>query len=223
MNDIQTQHDRLWKLIDDARGESNHATAKAIFRDAEQLARRLHDAEPDDAEHCYAIALTFYHRWDTQNERSKCIEWLRKTAELDPDHPWVPLYLGYQFMDDKRYEDAYAEFERVNRDYFASRELHWRNIKTDELMVVALILGGSSPVDCSKLVRLVDRYTEAEAIDQPIPTEIVKTLANSTNRERFTVPAQKVASELCRLIRGCGDSNVFPDELAALDSAANVG
>ena len=222
MNDIRTQHDRLWKLIDDAQAASDHEMANTLFREAEQLARRLYEAEPDDAEHCYAIALTYYHRWDTQHERQKCVQWLRKTEKLDPTHPWVPLYLGYQFFDEKRYTDAYAEFDRVNQNYFASRELEWRNIKTDELMIVAVILGGSTLVDFSMLVRLADRYAEAEAIDQPIPAEIVKALADSPNRERFTAPAEKVASEVCRLIRACGDVNVFPNELAALDSAAKA-
>lgn len=222
MHDTHAQHNRLWKLIDDAQTESDHARANSIYFDAEQLARHLHEAEPNDAEHCYAIALTYYHRWDTQHERGKCIDWLRKTENLDPTHPWVPLYLGYQFMDDKRYAEAYAEFDRVNQDYFASRELHWRNIKTDELMIVALILGGSSLLDFAMLVHLADRYAEAAAIDRPVPTEIVKALADSRNRERFTVPAERVASEVCRLIRACGDANVFSDELAALDSAAKA-
>ena len=222
MNDIRSQHDRLWKLIDDAQAASDHETANTLFREAEQLARRLHEAESDDAEHCYAIALTYYHRWDSQHERQKCVEWLRKTEKLDPTHPWVPLYLGYQFFDDKQYTDAYAEFARVNQDYFASRELEWRNIKTDELMIVSLILGGSTIVDYAMLVRLADRYAAAKAIDQPIPTEIVKALGDSFNRERFTVSQEKVALQVGRLIRACGDVNVFPDELAAFDSAANA-
>lgn len=222
MNDTHAKRDLLWKLIADAQAESDHARANSIFYDAEQLARHLHGAEPNDAEHCYAIALTYYHRWGTPLERGKCIDWLQKTKKLDPTHPWVPLYLGYQFMDEKRYAEAYIEFDRVNQDYFASRELHWRNIKTDELMLVALILGGSSPVDFTMLVHLADRYAEAAEIDQPVPTEIVKVLADSSNRERFTVPAERVASEVCRLIRACGDVNLFPDELAVLDSAAKA-
>ena len=63
---------------------------------------------------------------------------------------------------------------------------------------------------------------DADAIDQPIPTEIVQALANSSNRERFTAPAQKVAAEACRVIQDCVDVYVFPNELAALDSAAKA-
>ncbi len=217
MNNIRSESDRLWELIDEAEDASDHETANSLFREAEQLARRLHEAEPLNAEHCYAIALTYYHRWDTQHERQKCVEWLRKTEERDPTHPWVPLYLGYQFFDDKRYMDAYAEFERVNQTYFASRELEWRNIKTDELMIVALILGSSTLLDFSLLVRLADRYAKAARVDQPIPYEIVNALANSRNRERFTAPKERVAAEVCRLIRACGDLNVFQDEYAALE------
>ncbi len=63
MNETHAKHDRLWKMIDDAQAESDHAKANSIHCDAEQLARHLHEAEPNDAEHCYAIALTYYHRW----------------------------------------------------------------------------------------------------------------------------------------------------------------
>lgn len=222
MKDIRTQHDHLWKLIDDAQDALDQETANRLFRDAEQLARCLHEAEPVDAEHCYAIALTYYHRWDTHEERRKCVEWLRKAEERDPTHPWVPLYLGYQFFDDKRYMDAYAEFDRVNQDYFEARELEWRNIKTDELMIVALVLGGCTRIDFSMLVRLADRYATAEKIDRPIPSEIVKALADSQNRDRFTVPQERVAWEVCRIIGACGDVNVFAEELAALDFAAKA-
>lgn len=222
MNNIRSGNDRVWELIDEAEDASNHETANSLFREAEQLARRLREAEPVNAEHCYAIALTYYHRWETQHERQKCVEWLRKTEARYPMHPWVPLYLGYQFFDDKRYMDAYAAFERVNQDYFASRELEWRNIKTDELMIVALILGSSTLIDFSMLACLADRYAKANRVDQPIPSEIVKALADSRNRERFTAPKERVAAEVCRLIRACGDVNVFQDELAALDLAAKA-
>ena len=44
-----------------------------------------------NAEHCYAIALTYYHRRGVPEERRQCVEWLQKTAERNPDHPWVAL------------------------------------------------------------------------------------------------------------------------------------
>jgi hypothetical protein len=220
MNQSEIEHDRLWRLIDEAQAEPDHDIANRIFRDAEQLGRELHDREPADAEHCYAVALTYYHRWDSPLERRKCIEWLHKTGKLNPVHPWVPLYLGYQFMDDGHYSDAIEQFKRVDQAYFASIEHHWRNIKTDELILVALIRNGSNNVDTMLLVRLADRYANAEQIDQPIPTEIVKTLALAENRGRFDTPACNVASEVCRIIHACGDTNVFPNELAELETAA---
>jgi hypothetical protein len=73
------------------------------------------------------------------------------------------------------------------------------------------------------LVRLTDLYAAAEPIDRPLPTEIVHTLANPEYRERFNVPAQRIAAEVVRLIQACGAVNVFRDELSALESAANIG
>ncbi|EMI19119.1 hypothetical protein RMSM_03952 [Rhodopirellula maiorica SM1] len=222
MSQPDSKHDRLWQLIDEAQAETDHKIANRIFCNAEQLGRELHDREPADAEHCYAIALTYYHRWDSPLERRKCVEWLDKTEQLNPTHPWVPLYLGYQFMDDQRYSDAIGQFSRVNQTYFASIEHHWRNIKTDELILVAFIRNGSTDIDTTRLVRLADRYANAEQVDQPIPTEIVKTLAMAENRDRFDTPAHNIASEVCRLIHACGDTNVFPNELAELETAAKI-
>jgi hypothetical protein len=50
---------------------------------------------------------------------------------------------------------------------------------------------------------------DADAIDQPIPTEIVQALANSSNRERFTAPAKEFAAELSQVIQACADATVF--------------
>jgi len=55
----------------------------------------------------------------------------------------------------------------------------------------------------------VDRYADADAIDQPIPTEIVQALAISSNRERFTAPAKEFAAELSQVIQACADATVF--------------
>lgn len=222
MSQSESENDRMWKLIGEAQGENDRKIANRIFREAEQLGRELHDREPADAEHCYAIALAYYHRWDSLLERRKCVEWLHKTEQLNPIHPWVPLYLGYQFMDDCRYSDAIEQFMRVDQSYFASIEHHWRNIKTNELILVAFIRNGSTDIDTMHLVRLADQYANAEQIDQPIPTEIVTTLAIAENRDHFDMPAHNIASEVCRIIYACGDINVFTDELAELETAARI-
>ena len=62
------------------------------------------------------------------NPTREGIEWLRKTEQIDPDFPWVPLYLGYQLFDTANYADAYQQFDRVNREFFSSIEHHWRNL-----------------------------------------------------------------------------------------------
>lgn len=164
MPESESEHDSLWNLIDEAKSQPDHMVANAMFLSAEQLGRELHFRAPANAEHCYAIALTYYHRWDSPLERRKCLEWLHKTEQLNPAHPWVPLYLGYQFMDDHRYSEAIVQFRRVNQPYFASIEHHWRNIKTDELILVSYIRSCSIDIDSMQLVRLVDRYATAEQI-----------------------------------------------------------
>ncbi len=218
MKNTQIESARLWKLIDDAQSEVDHQTANAIFSEAERLARDLHQLEPHNAEHCYAMALTYYHRRDEPNERSNCIEWLHKTSDLDPSHPWVPLFLGYQFFDEQRYGEAFIHFDRVDQSYFSFIDQQWRNIKTDELMLVCLIHFQTTPVDTRLLVRLADRYADAPIANRPMPTEIIKTLANPANRTRFTVSATHVAHEAARLARVC--SVAFPHELAAFETAA---
>ena len=214
MPDVEQMHDELGSMIDAAQADQDHGSANRTFAAAEQLAHRLIDANANDADACYAIALTWYHRWLPQPDRRKCVPWLRKTAELDPNHPWVPLYLGYQFFDDEQYNDAFAEFGRVDFDYFASIEHHWRNIKARELMLCCRIRGSFPAVDCYTLKQLVSDYIAVDIVNRPVPSEIIKTLRAAECRTRFDSEPHIVASEMCRLINGIGDQNVFPEQLA---------
>ncbi len=207
-------------LIEDAQCESDPETANDMLCDAEQIARQLHQIEPDNAEYCYAVALTYYHRRGSQDVHGKCLEWLNKAEELAPAHPWVPLFRGYQYFDENRFLEAHSEFARVNQDYFANIGQNWRNIKTDELKIVSLIRGGSEAVDYRVLVRLVDRYIQADELDRPVPVEIVGALSDSVNRTRFTSSPRDVAAEVCRLIRACDAGDLFPRELAVLDATS---
>ncbi len=146
----------------------------------------------------------------------------KKRQSADPDHPWVALFLGYQFFDDGRYLDAYAELARVDQQYFASIKQQWRNLKTDELLLVALLRGESPRVSFERLKRLTDRYTGVEEIDRPAPAKIVRALSESPNRDRFDVSSKEVAAEAARLIRGANQCHAFASELAAFDAVAKA-
>lgn len=220
MQENKPMYRELWCKIEDAQAEEDHETANVLFASAERIALKLLDSNPNDAEACYAIALTWYHRWLPQKERRNCLQWLHKASELDPEHPWVPLYLGYQFFDDKQYTDAIAAFSRVNHDYFASIDHHWRNLKTRELTLCCRIHSDTSSVDFESLSRLVSDYITAEIVDRPIPSEIIRTLVTPSFLGRFDVDSIAVAKEMCRLIEGIGDQAVFANELGQFKLAS---
>ena len=219
MPDTTSMHERLSDLICEAQAEADHDVANRLFVDAECLAKQILDLEPNDAPATYAVALTWYHRWPPA-DRQNCIEWLRKTELIDPDFAWVPLYLGYQFFDTENYIEAYQQFNRVNREFFASIEHHWRNLKTDELMLVCQMRGNFATPDIASLTELASNYINAEQEDRPVPTEIVKASITPGLRERFNADPALVAAEVVRLIVGIGDQNVFLDQLLTLKSAA---
>lgn len=220
MADTSLMHERLSDLIWEAQGEADHEIANRLFVDAEQLAKQILEMEPYDARATYAVALTWYHRWPP-SDRQNCIEWLRRTEQIDPDFPWAPLYLGYQFFDTGNYAEALQQFSRVDREFFASIEHHWRNLKTDELMLVCRMRGESERLEMSSLTELTSNYINAEPEDRAIPMEIVNATILPELRARFDADPAHVAAEVAWLIIGIGDQNVFPDELAILQSAAN--
>ena len=185
-------HERLSNLIWDAQGENDHDAANRLFRDAEHLAKQILVMQPNDARATYAVALTWYHRWPPE-DRQNCIEWLRKTEQIDPDFPWVPLYLGYQLFDTGKYADAYQHFDCVNRDFFSSIEQHWRNLKTDELMLVCQIRGDLDMPDIATLSELASNYINAEQEDRAVPTEIVSAAIEPELRGRFNTDPAIVA------------------------------
>jgi hypothetical protein len=216
-------HERLSDLIWEAQGETDHEAANRIFVDAEHLAHQILELEPNDARATYAVALTWYHRWPPA-DRQNCVEWLWKTQQIDADFPWVPLYLGYQFFDTGHYAEAFQQFNRVNREFFTSIDHHWRNLKTDELVLVCQMRGDFDIPYIASLTSLVSNYIDAKAEDRAVPTEIVYAAIEPKLRARFDVNPSLVAEEVIRLIVGIGDQNVFSDHLAKLQSAAkNAG
>lgn len=218
----EPMHQELWCKIDAALSEESHESANEAFATAERLASQLLASNPNDADVCYAIALTWYHRWLPKNERRTCLQWLEKADELDPQHPWVPLYLGYQHFDDEQYSDAIAAFSRVNHDYFASIDHHWRNLKTRELMICCRVRIGSSDAELGTLSQLVSDYKTSEIFDRPVPSEIVGNLVDPTYLGRFDAASTAVAREMCRLIEGIGDQRIFAEELGQFKTAAEA-
>ena len=195
--------------------ETDHDVANEMFRESDTLAKNILELDPNDVEATYAVALTWYHRWPPES-RENCVEWLLKTEQLDPTFPWVPLYLGYQNFDTENYATAIQQFARVNRDFFASIEQHWRNLKTEELMIVCKMKGDSENLLFSELVDIVNRYIAAEQEDRPIPIELVAAMVEGDFIKRFDENPMVVASEVVRLIEGIGDQGVFPNELQKL-------
>jgi hypothetical protein len=76
----------------------------------------------------------------------------------------------------------------------------------------------------ASLTSVVSNYINAKEEDRAVPTEIVSAAIEAKLRERYDVNPALVAAEVIRLIVGIGDQNVFPDQLAILQSAAkNAG
>jgi tetratricopeptide (TPR) repeat protein len=219
MPDTEPKHQRLSDMISDALGEPDRDLANQTFENAEQLGKDILVADPQDANACYAIALTWYHRWGSSAERHNCIEWLSKTEAIDPEHPWVPLYLGYQYFDEGQFQVAFKEFNRVNREFFESIGQHWRNLKTDELALVCRIRGDFDPPTIASLRQLVSIYIAASEEDRAVPVEIVCALNDPQLRQRFDTSPCDVAREGIRLIEGTGEQRVFSGELLQLRSA----
>ena len=222
MSTADSIHDRLFDMIWEAECEDDHELANWTFGKAEQLAHDILKSNPQDDDACYAIALTLYHRHADTSERRACVQWLRKTEQLNPKHRWVPLYLGYQLFDDGEYNLAYKEFARVERDFFTSIDQHWRNLKTDELVLVCRVCGDFPVVSLQDVSTLVTRYVSASEEDWAVPIEIVRALTDRKTHGRFGCPFSGVASELCRLIEGIGYQTAFSEELAQFYALAET-
>ena len=112
---------------------------------------------------------------------------MRKAEQIEPDFPWVPLYLGYYLFDTENYAEAFYQFGRIDREFFASIQHHWRNLKTDELMLVCQMRGELAAPDFASLTELTSNYINAEPEDRAIPSEIVNAATVPELRECFNV------------------------------------
>jgi hypothetical protein len=216
--------EKVFSILDAACDEQDDKErANRLFLEAESLAKRLLENNPSDAELYYGIALSWYHRWAPPEERRGRVHAaLMKAQSMAPYHPWIPLFLGYQQFDDGDYRTALESFSRVDRQYFESRDLQWRNLKTQELVLCCQIrLATANQVSLQALRQLVSAYLAADDVDRPMPKEIVELLAASEHRRRLNASEGSVAAELRRLIIGLGDEKVFERELSLLGTGAS--
>ncbi|GAB5406352.1 MAG: hypothetical protein Aurels2KO_45830 [Aureliella sp.] len=130
--------------------------------------------------------------------------------------------MGYHYFDTERYSEAFDQFNRVDREYFASIEHHWRNLKTDELLLVCQLHGEFDRPEIATLSQLTANYIEAKPEDRAVPLELVNALVEPALREQFDCVPEIVAAEVVKLIVGIGDQQVFQDQLANLQAAAGM-
>ena len=220
MTDIKQMHSHLSDLIWNAQCHDEKQAADNLLIDAERLGKQILELNPKDAEATYAVALTWYHRSGSPNRR-ECVSWLLRTEEIDPHFPWVPLYLGYTSFDEADYKAAHRHFTRVDRSFFSSIDQHWRNLKTDELLLVCQMRGDFDRPAFSSLTALVHNYVSSVAEDRAIPLEIVDAVMVPECRERFEVYPAQIALETIRMLTGIGDDVIFADQIAELQRVAD--
>lgn len=209
--------DELWDAIDAAKFAAFDETterARELFGDAESLALRMLADNPTNAEACYALAIIWYERPLPPDDcREQVYHWLHQTEILEPEHPWVPLYLGYQHYDDGEHSQALEAFAQVDYAYFDSIDHHWRNLKTSELILCCQIKISGPHLPFEQLHRLVSEYVAADEVDRPAPSEIVQALRVPANRARFEAADRAICAEMIRLIKGTDSESAFPEEI----------
>ena len=90
-------------------------------------------------------------------------------------------------------------------------------------MLCCRIRGDFATVDIASLKKLVSGYVAAELVDRPIPSELIKTMIGNESLRRFDAEPHAVAKEMCRLIEGIGNQDVFAEELAEFEAGLQNG
>ena len=166
----------LAELMDD---ESSGETLLAI---SERRARRAVASAPDSARTHLALGYVLYFC----HQKKDSFDALAEALARDPDvatEAWAHLYQAHVLHDDKRWGDALASYDQVDRSVFIGGQA-WRTDVLAEQRAECLYMLGRTDEAEQELIRILDRYEKEPHVAFAAMSAALWRLAEAVSPER---------------------------------------
>jgi hypothetical protein len=154
-------------------------STEPLFQRATAAAERLATDFPLAADAQHLAGLCWYDSLGSAPDRLRRAEgFFRRAMALDPSHPFAFVYLAYLLFDQGRMAEALPLFQMTDRSFFEKQGQQWRNLKTDELILVCRLRLGADWVAAGEVGQLVERFLAMGSPEAPVPRELAECAAD---------------------------------------------
>jgi tetratricopeptide (TPR) repeat protein len=187
---------------------------------AENLTKECIAENPHDNKCWYLLGLICYCFPSDYKERSEnCQTALKKAIELKPDDDWSNMYLGHLYFDEKKFEIALQQFEKVSSKYFDNLDLHWRTLKLEELVLCCKLYLDFDAIEIDEIEKYAKLCETADVYELIFPLEITRCILELS--EKIEVDKSKLKHFFMRLkkmLKKTDNENVLVKEILKIES-----
>jgi tetratricopeptide (TPR) repeat protein len=212
------------KEYEKARLYKRKSTDVKHLKIAENLAKECLTENPQDNKCWYLLGLIWYcfpsdYQADYQERSVNCETALKKAIELKPDDDWSNMYLGHLYFDEKKFEIALHQFEKVSSEYFDGLDLHWRVLKLEELILCCKLYLDFDRIEDVKIEKYAEKCEKTDESKYVFPLEMMRcVLELSEKPEVDKSKLKRLFLRLKKMLKKSDNEDVFVKEILKIES-----
>jgi tetratricopeptide (TPR) repeat protein len=190
------------------------------LRISEKLVKECLAGNSQDNKCWYLLGLIWYCFPSDDQERSiNCETALKRAIELNPDDNWSNMYLGHLYFDEKKYEIALHQFEKVSSKYFDDLDLHWRVLKLEELTLCCKLYLNFNRIEDVEIEKYAKKCEKTDESEYVFSLEILRcVLELSQKPEVDKSKLKRLFLRLKKMLKKSDNEDVFVKEILKIES-----
>lgn len=187
---------------------------------AKELIEECINENPKDYNCWYVLGLIWYwmpkeiEKWDENCENA-----LKKAIAIRPDYNWSNMYLGHLYFDQRKFDKALSQFEKLSSQYFNQLDLYWRVLKYEELILCCklyLNFDGVEIIEVEKYTKSCEKWNEEDVI---FTLEIIRCLVElSENKNIERTKLKTIYLRLKTMLKKTNNEDIFEKEIVKIEN-----
>ncbi len=187
---------------------------------AKGLVEECLEEKADDYLCWYLLGLIWYNfSFDSKERSENCEKALKKAIEIRPDYNWSNMYLGHLYFDQRKFDQALSQFEKLSSEYFKDLDLYWRVLKYEELILCCKLYLNFDEVvieEVEEYAKSCEKWNERDCI---FPIEFMRCLVELSEIEKIDrIKLKAIFFRLKNMLIKMNNDDIFKEELFKIES-----
>lgn len=213
---------RACKEYEDSDFYKRKSTKLKHLNIAKNLVEECLFERPDDFRCWYLLGLIWYNFSLDSVERSEnCEKALKKAIELKPDYNWSNMYLGHLYFDQRKFEVALSQFEKLDANYFDELDLHWRVLKYEEQILCCKLYLNFREVEYAEIDRYAEScesFFEMEDYGYVFPLELMRCFVALSQKENIDrIKMKHIFARIKAMLKKTDNNDIFEEEIIKIE------